>query len=193
MSYHTLYTLCKERRSVRSFSPEPVPAELIQKILDIAATSPYASGRKNWSVLVIDDKTLIEKMAQTVQTAAAALKKTIRDDLQEDFAHYAEHFTLFRTAPVLLVPVFRIGKTFTYMTAGSQTTTFNPAQWERDNYTKSISCVCMQILLAAHSLNLVSCYMTGPLIAEPQLAPLLNLKKEQTIAALLPLGRSDLK
>ncbi len=61
-------------------------------------------------------------------------------------------------------------------------------QWERDNFTKSISCVVMLVLLAAESLGLGACYMTGPLIAEKEIGKIINIKKGRNIGAIIPLG-----
>ncbi|MCP5103817.1 MAG: nitroreductase family protein [bacterium] len=183
--YECLYSICRERRSIRDFLPEPVPKEIIGKILNIAHTSPYASNKKNWEVLVITDKTQIEKMADTVRQAAHRLSETMRDDLKEGFLLYARHFTGFRTAPLLLIPVFRVGKSFSYMVGDNW---IEAPQWERDNYVKSISCVCMLLLLAAESLGLGSCFMTGPLIAEEEIGKLIKIKKGRQIGAIIPVG-----
>jgi nitroreductase len=61
-------------------------------------------------------------------------------------------------------------------------------QWERDNYTKSISCVAMMVLLAAESLGLGACYMTGPLIAQNQIMEIAKTKPGREIGALIPIG-----
>ncbi|MCP4154265.1 MAG: nitroreductase family protein [bacterium] len=204
--YDNLFTIFNERKSHRDFSPLPVPEENIAKILAIAKTSPYASNKKNWEVKVVTDRELIETLAATVQLVAEQQARKIRADLRDSFLAYAASFVFFRRAPLLLIPVFRVGKAFTYMmgdTSGTGHTPgagqgseggecrenhFSPSQWEHENYVKSISCVCMSILLAAQSLGLGSCYMTGPLIAEQELNPQLNIKKGRRIAAIIPVG-----
>ena len=62
------------------------------------------------------------------------------------------------------------------------------SDWEKDNFVKSISCVAMLVLLAAESLGLGSCYMTGPLIAEKQIKEFLGIQENKVIGALLPIG-----
>ena len=46
----------------------------------------------------------------------------------------------------------------------------------------------MLVLLAAESLGLGSCYMTGPLIAEKQIKEFLGIQENKVIGALLPIG-----
>lgn len=183
--YDCLYSICRARRSTRNFLDRPVPEQTIQKILDIAYTAPYTSNKKNWEVLVITDRVVIKKIADAVQHASIQLNKKVRDDLKEGFSLYARHFTHFRSAPVLLIPVFRAGKSFAYMMGENS---FPASQWERDNYIKSIACVCMLILLAAESLGLGSCFMTGPLIAEAEISRLIKIKKGRQIGAVIPVG-----
>jgi nitroreductase len=60
--------------------------------------------------------------------------------------------------------------------------------WERDTAVKSISCVCMLILLAAESLGLGACYMTGPLIAEHIIKNHIKIKPGRSVAAIIPVG-----
>jgi nitroreductase len=52
-------------------------------------------------------------------------------------------------------------------------------RWERDNFVKSISCVAILVLLAAESLGLGACLMTGPLGAEEELARRIGVKENR--------------
>ena len=45
----------RTRRSVRSFSPEPVPAELIANALRVAGTAPSGANQQPWTFVVITD------------------------------------------------------------------------------------------------------------------------------------------
>jgi nitroreductase len=184
-AYKTLETICEARRARRDFAPEPLDEVLIDKILRLAYTSPYASGRKNWEVQVLTDRLLISRIAEAVSAKVDDIRSRIRSDFASDFVTYAEHFMGFARAPALFVPTFRIAKTLSPMVAGA-----DPAlvAWERDNYVKSISCVGMLILLAAESLGLAACYMTGPLLAEDEIARLLKVKRGRNIAAVIPVG-----
>ena len=60
--------------------------------------------------------------------------------------------------------------------------------WEHDNLTKSLSCVAMMILLAAESLGLGACYMTGPLLAGTDLNATLGLRDNFLLGAIIPVG-----
>jgi nitroreductase len=184
-NYEVLQQICEARRARREFAAEPLEEELIEKLLQVAYTSPYASGRKNWEIQVVTDKGLIASMAAAVEEKVQEIRKRMRSDFEADFAAYAENFMGFARAPALFVPTYRVARNLSPMVADA-----DPAllEWERDNYVKSISCVGMLILLAAESLGLAACYMTGPLLAEAEISGLLKVKKGRDIAAVIPVG-----
>jgi nitroreductase len=184
-AYEMLAAICKARRARRDFAPAPLEEALIEKILQVAHTSPYASGRKNWEIQVVTDKDLIAQIARSVEAKVKDIRSRISADFAEDFAAYAENFMGFARAPALFVPTFRVARTLTPMVAGADQSLL---EWERDNYVKSISCVGMLILLAAESLGLAACYMTGPLLAESEIAHLIKVKRGRNVAAVIPIG-----
>jgi iodotyrosine deiodinase len=48
----------KTRRSIRDFSEEPVPRELIELAIRAAATAPSGANRQPWHFVAVDDPTL---------------------------------------------------------------------------------------------------------------------------------------
>jgi nitroreductase len=198
--YESLKTLCERRRSVRSFDPRDVSPGDIEKIKAIAYTSPYASGRRNWELMAVTDREKIGEIAGLVRARVEQLEMRVREDLRESFSGYAVNFTAFESAPVLIIPTFRISPGLSVMLSSAPNVfraggdmdmdiDIDIVQWERDNYVKSISCAAMLVLLAAESLGLGGCYMTGPLIAEKEIAKLIHVKKGRSIGAIIPIGR----
>ena len=183
--YKHLSELMEKRKSTRAFSQKKVPDEYIEKIKNLAFQSPYASGRKNWNILSITDSDTINKMARIINEKVLSLKDSIREGFRDGFIEYAENFVKFQSAPVVFVPVFKISPTMSIMI---EDTPEYLVKWERENYVKSISCAAFLVHLSAESLNLGSCYMTGPLIAEEELKELLEIKKIMHIGAVIPVG-----
>jgi len=186
--YEELEALCRRRRSVRRFRDEPVPEELIGKLLNLARTSPYASGKKSWTIQVVREEATREAMAGAVRTRIGEILPRVREDFREGFAQYSRNFTLFSAAPVLLVPVFRVSPALSLMLPEPDAAL---SAWERDAFTKSIACVAMLVLLAAESLGLGTCFMTGPLIAHDDLRRLLGIPEGREIGAVIPVGFPD--
>ena len=183
--YKTLKLICEKRRSVRLYSDKPVPKEFIEQIQQIAHTSPYTSGKKNWEIITVEDRSSIRTIARLVNEHSYETGKKIREDFREGYTEYIKSFTVFETAPLLYILVFRIPYALSLMLDKRDEFIAN---WERDNYVKSISCVAMLILLAAESLGLGSCYMTGPLIAEEQIREFLGINEGKNIGAIIPVG-----
>ena len=187
MHYEALLAVCKKRSSVRTFSSRAVPHAVVQRVIDLAATSPFASGRKNWEVMVVSDQPTRDRMAALVKERVEVLQARVREDFRRAFVEYAESFSSFASAPVIFVPTFRTSHTLPPM----EEDPCDPVdlhQWERDNVVKSIACVAMLVLLAAEAQGLGACCMTGPLLAEPALAEVIGARKGRSLGALIPMG-----
>ena len=183
--YDILKDICESRKSTRDFSNKKVSKEIIDKIEDIAKTTPYASGRKNWELVIVDNQTQIKKLAKAIRQFVANIDENINNDFKESFNEYAKSFSAFESAPVLVIPTYRISKGMELM---FKSVTEDILTWERDNFVKSISCALMLVLLAAESLGLASCPMTGPLIAENEIKKIIKIKKGRNIGAIIPIG-----
>lgn len=184
--YEILKNICQRRKSNRKFFNREISKDDIDKIIAVAESSPYASGLKNWDIQVITDVDMIKQIAHGVREKVKDWEPEIRDDFREHFVNYARNFTFFEDAPVLFILNFRVSPVMAHMFGSNIKNDI--LTWERDNFTKSISCVAMLILLAAESLGLGACYMTGPLIAQDKIKPLLKTKPGREIGALIPVG-----
>ncbi len=58
----SIFSVIKNRRSVRKFKPDPVPKGDIEKILELANYAPSPRNRQAWKFLVIDKKEILEKI-----------------------------------------------------------------------------------------------------------------------------------
>ena len=63
VSYESLLALAQRRRSVRWFLPKPVPRELLDKALEIAALSPSACNRQPFVFRIFDEPELVRQVA----------------------------------------------------------------------------------------------------------------------------------
>lgn len=51
------------RRSVRKFQPRPVPANLIQDVLEAAMAAPSANAEDPWEIIVVQEPATLAKIA----------------------------------------------------------------------------------------------------------------------------------
>ncbi len=59
-----IFEAIKGRRSIRKYTKDPVPLDLVEKILDAGRWAPSASDRQPWSFIIIKDKELKRKVAE---------------------------------------------------------------------------------------------------------------------------------
>ena len=74
LDYERLRELISARRSVRRFRQDPVPGELVAKVLDVARLSPSAANSQPWEFVVVDDAETRRRIA----LAAASIFRPIR-------------------------------------------------------------------------------------------------------------------
>jgi iodotyrosine deiodinase len=57
----------RARRSVRMFSPEPVPRELIDNALEVAGTAPSGAHQQPWTFAVVSDAALKARLREAAE------------------------------------------------------------------------------------------------------------------------------
>jgi len=184
--FHDLRILCENRRSCREYKQDPIPQDAVKKIISIASLSPYAGGRKNWGIIELSDKGQIKALASAIEEEVMEVASSMENATAEMFKKYALSFNFFSEAPLLLIPYFRVTPVMKILLGDSVKE--SQLKWERDNSVKSISCVSMLILLAAESLGLGACYMTGPLIAEKRVSEIVQIPPGREAGAIIPIG-----
>lgn len=61
------YELMKKRRSVRFFSKDPIPLEVMENIIRTAGTSPSGAHTEPWTYVVVGDQVVKEKIREIVE------------------------------------------------------------------------------------------------------------------------------
>jgi len=58
------------RRSIRRYTKEPVPQEIIQKLLEAGMSAPSACDFRPWHLIVIDDRKILDEIPSFHQHAS---------------------------------------------------------------------------------------------------------------------------
>ncbi|MBN2542271.1 nitroreductase family protein [bacterium] len=142
----TFEEVLETRRSVRRFKPDPVPAEKLEHILDLAAWAPSAMNSQNWKFIVIKG----EKVEQIRGISSRAFKEHVKKELEKVFEKYPQvieatgkYFKTLGNAPVVIC-VYR-GETVEGLIPD----------------VESVAAATQNLVLAAHSTGLAACWMTG--------------------------------
>ncbi len=62
----------KGRRSIRKYLPQPVPSELVEKVLGAAGWAPSAHNSQPWRFIVLDNALVKRDLADAMAEAWAA-------------------------------------------------------------------------------------------------------------------------
>lgn len=187
-AYQSLLKLLENRRSIRRFQNRPVPGQVVEMLVEAARWAPSAGNRQNFRFLSVDRVATLEALAAAVREEIERIRQRVRQDYSEQVAHYAENFLHFSKAPLLIVPIHRQGPNLLNALCDQEVIT------EKDTCPEaccSVSAAIMNLLLAAHSLGLGACWMTGPLIAAKSMAQILEIPPGWAISALIPVGYPD--
>ena len=58
-----IYEAIKKRRSVRSYKPDPVPEESLERVLEAARLAPSAKNKQDWKFIVVKDSEKRRKLS----------------------------------------------------------------------------------------------------------------------------------
>jgi len=161
----------KTRRSVRSYKPDPVPREFIEKVLEAGNYAPTGSNRQNWRFVVVTDADMRGKLFETAYANWKRFFEGIRKNNPEHFEtvkHYGEmKDPVYYEAPCV---VFVIG-------------------------ASPLDCamVTENMMLAAHSLGLGNCYLYfgAQVLDNPEIVEALELEEGEKIYGPVILGYPD--
>jgi nitroreductase len=179
-SIDALLALLRGRRSIRSFTEQPLPEGTLEKLIEAARWAPSASNRQPFRFIAITERDLIDRMAVCVHEAGRKCIEGLSGEQRLAAERYAGFSTFFSGAPLVLAPFHRQRSSF------AERIGLPP---ERDvGALASVSAAIMNLLLAVHVLGLGACWMTGPLVAADELERMLEIPKGWQLSALIPVG-----
>lgn len=79
--YKTIYT----RRDIRSFLPDPIPIEIIHKLLDAAHHAPSVGFMQPWNFIVVSSPEVKEKLAWAADKEKRALAIHYEGEKENEF------------------------------------------------------------------------------------------------------------
>lgn len=189
-----LNDLMKQRRSIRKFKNTMPGRELLEQILEAGINAPSASNKQPWKFLVITDQAKIEQAAELVAGEVSNISGKLATTFLEGFTRYGENFSVFKNAPVLIIPLYRVFPLLSHLFDPDAEVDFKTVeQLELKSALISVSCAIQNMLLMAEEQGLGACCMTGPLLAESGLVKLFDIPDGWEIAALIPIGVPDEK
>ncbi len=169
-------------RAIRFLKPDPVPQELIDRLIWAGTRAPSPGNSQGWDFVVVTDeakrRAIGEAIAKVMAPRVEAMRQAPGDPSHRRMLKGAAHLaTSMGDAPVLL---FVCGPVV------------YPAESPRESFTWSaVYPAAQNIILAARALGLGATFTTFQGAAEPAIRETLDIPEHVKIAVLIPLGWPD--
>jgi coenzyme F420-0:L-glutamate ligase/coenzyme F420-1:gamma-L-glutamate ligase len=177
------YTILSSRRSIRRFTEEAIPIELIERVIDAARQAPSAHNRQPWRFAVLTGEAEKQELAERMGTALRAARLADGDDPGNVEADVAQSHQRITSAPVVVV----VCLTMEAMDAYPDETR------SKAEYLMAVQSVAMagqNLLLAAHVEGLGAGWMCAPLFAPEAVHRALELPQTWEPQGLILLGHA---
>lgn len=102
MNKEDFYRLLEDRRSIRQYRPDPVPREIIERILAAGLQAPSGKNRQNWRFFVVTGAKRDEYLKHS-QKSWLGIKDVLQQRLKPSLYQFTERFFFtLGDAPVLI-------------------------------------------------------------------------------------------
>lgn len=173
--------LANSRRSIRSFSNEPLELELVDRLLSIATRAPSAHNRQPWRFAVLSTEQAKEKLARAMGEKLRADRLADGDDPHAVRKDVERSYSRITGAPVAILMCLTMEGMDAYPDSRRQTA-------ERVMGVQGVAMAGQNLLLAAHAHGIGSCWMCAPLFAPAVARRALELPDEWHPQGLILLG-----
>lgn len=177
--------LAKKRRSIRRLQPDPVPDELIGKILETARWAMSGGNSQPWQFIVIKDKEILSKMAD-VYVKYYRMQALVEMTRLPEYAHPSRNppsDVLWRYAPVVIAVLGDIRVL--------QASTINNRVYEERTFDHNMANAVMMIHLAAAASGLGSQWVSLDPPKKELMKQILGIPPELILFSLVPIGYPD--
>ncbi len=177
----TLDALVRERRSIRRFTADAIPREVVERLLTAAAWAPSAHNRQPWRFVAIETPAARERLARAMGdrlrrdlAADGVAEEAIERDAQRSYTQIA-------AAPLAVVLCLTMADMDVYPDERRQAA-------ERLMAAQSVAMAGQNLLLAAHAAGLGACWMCAPLFCPDVVRAVLALPADWEAQGLVVLG-----
>lgn len=195
MNASELHDWLASRRSVRAFRPDPVPRDVLERLLESAITAPSSSNRQPWRFALVTSPVLRAKIVDAIRERVAAIETVVkRGHHGDDYGRYGDFFhEPLAAAPVIVIPQYREHPDLIanlVRSGGGDPADFDTAA-QMQGELASTSAAVMLFLLQAYAEGLGACWMAGPTVARRDISGLLGIAPPWKMLGAVALGYPD--
>jgi F420 biosynthesis protein FbiB-like protein len=177
-----VHDFLRSRRSVRRFQPEPLDAEVVERMLTTASSASSAHNRQPWRFAVVSTAPARGRLAETM---AAAFRRDLEDDgtpAEKIQTIVDRSLVRIQSAPLAVVLCMDTTDMDVYPDA-------RRGAAEQTMAVQSTANAGTTLLLAAHAEGLGAVWNCGPLFAPDAVVSALDLPATWKPQALILIGR----
>ena len=162
----------KNRRSVRAYKPEPIPRDVLSTIIEAGNQAPSGGNLQPWRFVVVEDSEFKRKLRQA---AFPTWKKVVEGWKDKRPESYRRIMKRYREMEEPKDPVYFNAPTILFVIGTSR---------------NDCPVVCQNIMLAAHSLGIGSCWVGfgAQVTDDAEVVKALELKNGERIFGPILLG-----
>jgi Nitroreductase len=169
------YKVIMERRSIRKFKSDPIPKEVLERIIKLGMWAPSAMNTQPWEFYVFSGEArdrIGDILGKSVENIAPRLKELFPEKMQKITQYF---FSAMGGAPVIILVLSKK----------------LPIEQYQQGAIQSCAAAIQNLLLAAHIEGLGACWMTGPLWVEEEVLAYLGRQDDTRMVAAIPIGYPD--
>jgi nitroreductase len=182
----------RSRRSVRTFTDQPVDKDVLTRLVEAATTAPSSTNRQPWRFTVVTSRRKRAAIVDAVSAKTTEMKAIIaRGHHAEDFGDYGDFFhEPLAGAAAIVVPQYRPYPDLIanlIESGGGDPKRFSTATAMQAELC-STSAAIMALLLQAHAEDLGACMMAGPMVAKDEIHALLGIAEPWRMVGAIAVG-----
>lgn len=176
-----LSELIRSRRSIRRYTQQTVPLELIDQLLDAATWAPSAHNRQPWRFVVISTQTVKQQLAAAMGERLRADRIHDGDPIDVVERDVTRSHDRIVEAPIVIAACLSMIDMERYPD-------YRRAAAERTMAIQGIAMSIQNLLLTAHNLALGACWLCAPLFCSDAVRATLDLPIDWEAQALITIG-----
>lgn len=164
--------------AMRYFKPEPVPRADLERLVYAATRASNPGNSQGWAFLVIDDPQIKRRIGETVSAGMAPFfeqRPPGKDAVEERMLKGAEHLArTFAAVPAWIVGMTRLA--------------YPPHDPQPEFMASTIYPAAQNLIVAARSLGIGTCFTTFPGLAEAQIRELCKVPEDLHLKVFIAVG-----
>ena len=174
-------SLIRGRRSIRRYQPEPVPDDVLRRVLEAATWAPSAHNRQPWRFVVLTESSKREHLGRRMGELLRAARSADGDDAADIEGDVARSYNRIAGAAVAIVVFMTLEDMDVYPDA-------RRSHAEELMAVQGAAMATQNLLVAAHAEGLGACWMCAPLFCQEEVGAALGVPAHWQAQALITLG-----